>query len=255
MPSGLLTARDAVEFFHLVFLRALVARGEDKSLFALKGGCNLRFFFGSVRYSEDIDLDVVVVSRETLKRKVDRLLDSPTVLAPLRTKGLELVEVSAPKQTDATQRWKAGLRSAQFPAPLRTKIEFSRRRTRETSTFEAVDPELLRRYGLSPYLATHYPLAAALAQKISALAGRATPQARDVFDLNHLFALEGPASRAPVEVSNVESAVENAKALTYDEYSAQVVSYLDASQRELFASRDAWTAMQTAVVSRLERTA
>lgn len=47
-----LTARQAVEFFHLVFLRALVSRGEDKALFALKGGCNLRFFFGSVRYSE-----------------------------------------------------------------------------------------------------------------------------------------------------------------------------------------------------------
>ena len=32
------TARQHVELFHLVFLRALVARGEDKGLFALKGG-------------------------------------------------------------------------------------------------------------------------------------------------------------------------------------------------------------------------
>jgi hypothetical protein len=46
------SARQHVEFFHLVFLRALVARGEDKGLFALKGGSNLRFFFRSVRYSE-----------------------------------------------------------------------------------------------------------------------------------------------------------------------------------------------------------
>ena len=28
----------------------------DKSLFALKGGCNLRFFLKSIRYSENIDL-------------------------------------------------------------------------------------------------------------------------------------------------------------------------------------------------------
>lgn len=55
-----------------MFLRALVAKGEDKSLVALKGGCNLRFFFGSERYSEDMDLDVVVMARETLKNKVDR---------------------------------------------------------------------------------------------------------------------------------------------------------------------------------------
>jgi len=48
--------RQRVELFHLVFLRALVAKGEDKALFCLKGGCNLRFYFESIRYSEDIDL-------------------------------------------------------------------------------------------------------------------------------------------------------------------------------------------------------
>lgn len=61
----------------LVFLRALVAKGEDKGLVALKGGCNLRFFFGSTRYSEDMDLDVVVIAKETLRNKVERLLKSP----------------------------------------------------------------------------------------------------------------------------------------------------------------------------------
>ena len=52
-----LSARQSIELFHLVFLRALVAKGEDKTLIALKGGCNLRFYFDSVRYSEDIDFD------------------------------------------------------------------------------------------------------------------------------------------------------------------------------------------------------
>jgi len=55
-----LSARQTIEMFHLVFLRALAAKGEDKSLFALKGGCNLRFFFQSVRYSEDIDIDASI---------------------------------------------------------------------------------------------------------------------------------------------------------------------------------------------------
>jgi hypothetical protein len=43
------SARRSVELFHLAILRALVARGEDKRLFSLKGGCNLRFFCRSVR--------------------------------------------------------------------------------------------------------------------------------------------------------------------------------------------------------------
>jgi len=41
------------EIFHLVFLRALV-RSMPLSTLALKGGVNLRFFFGSTRYSEGL---------------------------------------------------------------------------------------------------------------------------------------------------------------------------------------------------------
>ena len=41
--------RQAVELFHLLFLRVLGAR-IDKALFVLKGGWNPRFFHRSVRY-------------------------------------------------------------------------------------------------------------------------------------------------------------------------------------------------------------
>ncbi len=248
-----LSARQHVELFHLVFLRALVARGEDKGLFALKGGCNLRFFFRSVRYSEDIDLDVTVVAKATLQKNIDRLLQSPTVLAPLRVRGIELVEVSAPKQTDTTQRWKAGLRAAAFPIPLRTKIEFSRRDRVEGAAFEAIEGDFLRPYALSPFPATHYATTAAVVQKIQALAGRSEPQARDVFDLNHLLAMPGAAGGLPAAGrARVPVAIERAMGISFDEYASQVVAYLDPEQREIFASRDAWNAMQDAVVSRLE---
>src|ERR1051325_5828182 len=105
-----LTVRQTTELFHLVFLRALVAKGEDKSRIVLKGGCNLRFFFGRVRYSEDIDLDVGAMLAGTLKNKVERLLRAPIVEAPLRSHGVTIAEYSAPKQTETTQRWKIGLR-------------------------------------------------------------------------------------------------------------------------------------------------
>ncbi len=73
----------------MVFLRALVAKGQDKTLIALKGGCNLRFYFGSIRYSEDMDFDVGVMAKGTLKNKVERLLQSPIVLSPLKSQGIE----------------------------------------------------------------------------------------------------------------------------------------------------------------------
>lgn len=246
-------SRQAVEFFHLVFLRGLVARGEDKSLIALKGGCNLRFFFGSIRYSEDIDLDVVVMSKETLKNKVDRLLKSPLITAPLLSRRIRVSDISAPKQTDTTQRWKLGLEVDGAAVPIRTKIEFSRRDAIEDVAFEAVTPHVLSPYGLTPMLATHYRTQAAVAQKINALAGRPEPQARDVFDLNLLFARADAARlKLPPKAKRAE-AIENAMSVSFDHFKAQVLEYLEPDQAAVYDSKAAWEAMQDAVVARLER--
>jgi hypothetical protein len=251
VPSS---ARQSVELFHLVFLRALVARGEDKGLFSLKGGCNLRFFFRSVRYSEDIDIDAAVVAKETLKRKVDRLLSSPVILGPLKSQGIEVVDTSAPKHTETTQRWKVGLRSEGTELVLRTKIEFSRRNEIAGAAVEGVDPEVLRPYAMTPFLVPHYTVGAAIAQKIGALHGRTEPQARDVFDLSLLFArpdsrdLELPEKQR----RSMPSAIENAMAISFDEYAAQVVAFLDPDQQVLYEERSAWDAMQNEVIQRLE---
>lgn len=242
------TARQTVEFFHLVFLRSLVARGEDKKLIALKGGCNLRFFFSSIRYSEDIDFDVVVMSKRTLKNKVDRLLESPLITTPLRSRGITVVEV----QTETTQRWKLGLEVAGAAAPVRTKIEFSRRDEVVGAAFEAVDGTVLEPYALTPVLATHYRVERAIAQKVEALAGRPEPQARDVFDLNLLFARPGAAKVALPRGKNRDAAIENAMSISFDDYSSQVVAYLDPSHASAWSLREHWEAMQDAVVSRLE---
>lgn len=45
------------ELFHIEFLRWL-GREMKTEYCALKGGTNLRLFFGSFRYSEDMDLDI-----------------------------------------------------------------------------------------------------------------------------------------------------------------------------------------------------
>jgi predicted nucleotidyltransferase component of viral defense system len=248
-----LSPRQVIELFHLVFLRALVARNDDQARFILKGGANLRFYFGSVRYSEDIDLDVVVMAKDTLKNKVERLLHAPVISSPLRVHGITIVDTSAPKQTDTTQRWKAGLRVEGLAATLRTKIEFSRRVAAEGQEFAAVDRDLARTYGLPPFLATHYTVAAAIVQKIQALAQRTEPQARDVFDLHHLFARPETAGLLlhHEQISSIPVAIERALEISFDDYTAQVVAYLDPAQAELFEARSAWDSMQEAVVSRL----
>ncbi|MDB4993377.1 MAG: hypothetical protein JWM74_809 [Myxococcaceae bacterium] len=239
---------------HLVFLRALVAKGDDKGLIALKGGCNLRFYFASVRYSEDIDFDVVFTSRETLKNKVERLLRAPAVTSLLRTRGLEIVDVSAPKQTDTTQRWKLGLRVEGASVPVRTKIELTRRDAIVGASFESTAKDVLRPYGLTPIVATHYTTHAAIAQKIHALAGRTEPQARDVFDLGLLVARPDAIGLelAPEQKARLGAAIEHAMSISFDEYQAKVVGYLEPEHVDVYAGRDTWDATQEAVVAYLE---
>ena len=57
-----------LEQFHLLFF-ALLTRGADKRSFVVKGGCNLRFFLRSIRYSEDMDLDVAGIELHALRDK------------------------------------------------------------------------------------------------------------------------------------------------------------------------------------------
>ena len=252
MPA--LAARQAVEVFHLLFLRALVAKGEDKSLIALKGGCNLRFYFGSVRYSDYIGFDVVVMAKDALKQKVERLLRSPLLTTPLKSKGIDIAETAATKQTDTTQRWKVGLKHGESGVSLRTKIEFSRRDAIQGAEFAGVASEMLRPYALTPFLATHYTTAAAIAQKIHALAGRTETQPRDVFDLNLLLA-RPDAHALPLSAAQkrwLPDAMERALSISFDAYRSKVVAYLAPDQGELYEDRAAWDAMQEAVLARLE---
>jgi hypothetical protein len=138
--------------------------------------------------------------------------------------------------------------------PIRTKVEFSRRDDIVGTTYEAADREVLRPYGLTPVLAMHYTTEAAVRQKIHALAARAQPQARDVFDLSLLLARPDAAELALDVTAKtwLDGATEHALSLSFDEYASHVVAYLEPSHADVYADRSAWEAMQEDVVARLE---
>jgi hypothetical protein len=245
--------RQVVELFHLHFVR-LLCTGPQKGSFAIKGGCNLRFFFESLRYSEDIDLDVAGLPVHALKERVTAILGGPALSLPLRSRGIAVTSASAPKQTDPTQRWKVGLAVEGHSSELHTKIEFSRRPTTEEAKVEPVAAGVLAEHQLMPLLAPHYPVAAALRQKVGALVGRSTVQARDVFDLAVLFAKAGRGVEAlrPIQ-PDIPKALERAMDISYADYKSQVVSYLQPEHLETYGSREAWDALQMQVIDRLEK--
>lgn len=234
----------AVELFHLVLLD-LLGRKVDKKLYALKGGCNLRFFLKSFRYSEDMDLDVCEsLSKEKLQEVLSRILESKTIEQILDVKGIKILESSAPKQTDTTQRWKFALMVPRFSVPLRTKIEFSRRGMKPGWAFEPVDANLIRLYELTPILASHYQRKDAYLQKVIALATRRQIQARDVFDL-HLLLTSGadPAIGYTKAAKYKDAARENLWAVSYDMFKSQVVSCLHPEYQAQYSSPELWDSM------------
>src|SRR5688572_31332645 len=112
------TEAQLIEYFHLSFLQVLKSR-MDKIRYVLKGGANLRYFFDSLRYSEDIDLDAVEIEPWKLEERVDEVLASPALDLLLRAGSLSLLEVTKPKQTDTTQRWKPIVSGAGRKVPVR----------------------------------------------------------------------------------------------------------------------------------------
>ncbi len=226
----------------------------DQSTYVLKGGANLRYFFESVRYSEDIDLDAGGIETWALAERVDGVLTSPALGRLLRSGGLRISEFSKPKQTQTTQRWKVALAATGQRDPVRTKIEFSRRNGDTRYLLEPVPGEVVAPYALRAPSVMHYTAEAAVEQKIEALAGRSETQARDVFDLDLMLRRQPPVpivSDVPVR----EQAAARALDLPYDAFRDQVLPFLDADVTELYADTGSWVQIQGKVIERLLETA
>jgi predicted nucleotidyltransferase component of viral defense system len=243
----------SVEQFHLLFLVQL-SRGVDQRAIVLKGGCNLRFFLRSIRYSEDMDLDVGDLDTQVLRDKVRGILASRPFRQILQARGIEIEHVTEHKQTDTTQRWKLGLLVEGTPVPLPTKVEFSRRGLDGGVTFGSVDPGIARVHQLPPLMLSHYDAATALRQKVGALAGRPQTQARDVFDLHHLLAIgTGEDVFGVLEERILASASAKALSVDFGMFKSQVLAYLPPEDQARFDSSLVWDSMVLEVVEALGR--
>jgi predicted nucleotidyltransferase component of viral defense system len=248
------------EIFHFSFLERLLQM-TDTNLFVLKGGVNLRFFFHSPRYSEDMDLDALGGSVATLKKNGYKLLQDAAFRRSLRTYGIADIEPNDPdraKHTQTTQRFRLRLVTVSG-ARLPTKVEFSRRSAGgdesgkskvNTKTFGLIDAEIARRYNRLSFRCQHYSGEAAIVQKVLALAGRPVTQARDVFDLDilhrggHTHSIQ---LQRMVGQRACAAAMENLQSLSFDDFSGQVLEFLDKEHGREYGNRAAWETLVTQV--------
>jgi hypothetical protein len=238
------------ELFHLEVLRRL-AQKLKPGQYALKGGVNMRFFFGSQRYSEDMDIDVKIVGGHVLRDAVMGIVTSPSLKEMLSSFGVKSIiapDIAKAKQTETTQRFKIHLTTSSGE-DLFTKIEFSRRGIKEGVKVETVSAEILRTLRLPPLMCPHYGAEAAMLQKIDAIAGRAATQARDIFDL-YLLTTQAKLSKGLVDQSKTDilsKAIKNIYSIEFDQFKDTVIPYFPEGNRALFDDVSRWDEIRLAV--------
>ncbi|HMJ35322.1 MAG TPA: nucleotidyl transferase AbiEii/AbiGii toxin family protein [Baekduia sp.] len=240
-----------IEYFHLAFLDVLRTR-VDVSRYVVKGGANLRYFFDSVRYSEDIDLDIYGLEADwKFEEQVDNTLSGDALTRLLRSAGITIdpAEIAKPKQTTTTRRWKVLLTAAGHSDKVRTKVEFSNRNGETRFQLDAVPDSVAAPYAMRPPSVQHYLLEPATEQKVVALALRPETQARDVFDLDVLMR-RGGLTPGAVDQDRRNTAAEAAVALTWDDFQSQVAPFLDPAVAELY-DQVRWNQIQDYVAGEL----
>lgn len=243
--------RQCVELFHLLFLSQLGWK-VDKKLYALKGGCNMRFYFKSIRYSEDMDFDIQIMNKDTLFKNINKLLSAIPFNNILQAQGLEILNTSAPKQTSATQRWKIELKSKHTALPLHTKVEFSRREFEEDTIYESIDSQIIRQYSLLPFMANHYSIKSMFRQKVRALALRGETQSRDIFDL---YLLIGSGHHFELDQSTtamLKVAKSKAEGIAFEDFKGQVVVYLSKDQQKEYDHASVWDVIVKTVITSMD---
>ncbi len=229
------------EVFHLEFLRWFT-RKQESGQYCLKGGVNLRLFFKSIRYSEDIDIDIAGIRIERVKKTVMDILSARGFSDSLKAFGIDKIispDLMKAKQTETTQRFKIHLLTS-GGEDLFTKIEFSRRSLKGSSVVEPVSAQMLRSYKMAPLLVSHYDAASAIRQKIHALAQRSVLQARDIFDLFVLSSQWDGAGREPLQAPVLKTAYDNIFLVEFPQFRNTVVAYLGAEDQKAYASPAIW---------------
>lgn len=243
------------EIFHLEWLRSL-GKKIDLSYYALKGGVNLRFFYNSFRYSEDMDLNARIIKVSVLQDKVMRILKSVSFQNNLRPFGIAKIippDITKAKQTSTTQRFKIHLITPQGE-DFFTKIEFSRRKFENNIRFETVSNTILREYKLAPLLVPHYDIVSMISQKVDALVGRKVIQARDAFDIYILSTQIKSADIRKIKLGRrkIVKSCENIYAISFAQFRDSVVAYLSAEEQKTYNSSQIWDEIKLKAVNFIE---
>lgn len=258
----MLTDTQAREAFHFTLLRRLVEQVPNG--LRLKGGVNLRLFFDSVRYSEDMDLDADLRLQPRVLEQLRRIIGAPAFRNELLQLGIDDVTTpnSPAKSTNTTLRFKVALVKGGVSLPTKVEVSFRGTTPSTLAVRDTPSPAVLAPYfpdGVPPFGVVHYPHQIAVWQKVNALATRDGVQARDIFDLNWLFDEERFGAPSPAVLQflrdrhpmpKLTTARDRCMEIRDEQFREQVGAYLDPEVRAKYEPR--WDEMRLLVHGHLE---
>jgi hypothetical protein len=257
----------AREAFHVLLLESLSKQMGQRLV--LKGGVNLRLFFGSPRYSQDIDFDATPDARSVAKAVISKSLrDSHVRRRFIELGGGDIRLPERPsKDTESTLRYKFGVvTSGGIDLPTKIEISFRTRPSLDAAVVDGIAPALIDGYrsaahgqsaslrggGTTPALpqlmVPHYGRVPAIRQKLEALALRNEVQSRDIFDLDvlgatHLDTSDANRLRRSLTDGVLREAAVRALEIPFAAYRDEVLDYLDPADRSRYDDAKAWDDM------------
>ena len=256
-PLSPVSAREAV---HLLILSELAGVSVD-TLWVLKGGVNLRLFFKSPRYSQDMDLDGHSAGASEIRACLKGIFASRTFLSRLHEMGIRGLDPGEGpnKDTDTTFRYKFRIiMPGDVHLPTKVEVSFGGGHEEDPLELAAPDPQITGYYGINPVAVRHYTRHGATRQKIGALAGRVHVQARDVFDLHVLVRAtpQGDLVRRLADTLGAQElrlAYDRALEITFEEYQGQALEFLEGESADRYGTESAWDEIRLQAASLLER--
>lgn len=255
-PLTAVTAREAV---HLLILEEL-GKVRDGKAVALKGGVNLRLFFESLRYSEDVDLDGVPEASRAIRSTIEGIFRDRALSSRLRRLGIrELDPGGGPnKNTNTTFRYKFGVvLPGDIRHPTKVEVSFRHRHPVDRTITQPVPERFAEAYDLVPFPVCRYVREAAVRQKIDALGGRSQAQARDVFDLHALVGGEARYEMltflaGALDRNQLDAAHKRALSITFAEYEGQVIEFLQTEGQKSYGTEGAWDELRLTAAELIE---
>lgn len=180
---GLSDDQIAREILQAKLLSAMF-RGHARQVI-LKGGLAMRQIYQSPRLTKDVDLSAAPgISTAAVAKTIMTAIDST-----LQSGFLEDFKVTAPKQTDVTQRWKVNGRISGGESVVQLTIEVSHRGAPPEEHIATMTVVPMFDHQVSPAIVQVFTPIALAASKVAALVDPKRNAPRDVYDLDVLVSM------------------------------------------------------------------